>query len=505
MVTLGVFVYSMDLTVLQLAIPSLTRDLRPTSAELLWIIDIYGFVVAGSLITMGTLGDRIGRRRLLMVGAGLFAVVSILAAFSPNVPSLIAARALMGLAGATIAPSTLSLLFVMFRDKKKRALAIGCWLAAFSAGSAAGPMIGGFLIEYYWWGSVFLIAVPIMALLLFLGPRTLPEYQNPNAKNFDLMGAFQIFTAVILMIYAIKEIAQDGFGVVSGFAISAGLLLGAVFIRRQRRLQEPLIDLQLFVLPGIAGALLANIASVFVVVGYFLFVAQYLQLVIGLSPFEAGLWSLPSALTYTIGTLVASRFVHRFRPSILISFCMALGTAGLLLLTRVDLWGQLSVVIPASVLITLSMCPVFNFTTEWIVASAPSNKAGVASGVAETATELGASLGLAVLGSIGIAVYRSEISSAVPEETAESIVISMKDTLGGAVEAFAGLSPDIAEPLLRIAQDAFVQGLRVTALASGVVAIFASGIAYRALRGVQPLPHDAETRVTGQRKKSSSN
>src|SRR5918994_729887 len=177
--------YSMDLTVLHLAVPALSADLNPTSAQLLWILDIYGFVVAGMLIPLGTLGDRIGRRRLLLIGAAAFGVGSILAAFSASAGMLIATRALLGLAGATLAPSTLSLVTNMFLDAKQRTIAIGVWIASYSAGAAIGPVVGGILLEYFWWGSVFLIAVPVMVLLLILGPLLLPEYKDPNAGRQD--------------------------------------------------------------------------------------------------------------------------------------------------------------------------------------------------------------------------------------------------------------------------------------------------------------------------------
>ncbi|HZA25693.1 MAG TPA: MFS transporter, partial [Dehalococcoidia bacterium] len=173
--------YAMDLTVLHLAVPSLSADLQPSSVQLLWIIDVYGFLVGGSLITMGTLGDRIGRRKLLLIGAAAFGVASVMAAFSTSAEMLIAARALMGVAGATLAPSTLSLIFSMFRDPRQRSVAIGVWISGFSAGAAIGPVVGGVLLEFFWWGSVFLLALPVMALLLALGPRVLPEFRDPQA------------------------------------------------------------------------------------------------------------------------------------------------------------------------------------------------------------------------------------------------------------------------------------------------------------------------------------
>src|SRR5688572_9356687 len=213
----------MDLTVLNLAIPSLSEDLKPSSSQLLWIIDIYGFLVAGTLITMGTLGDRIGRRKLLMLGAAAFGVTSVLAAFSTSAEMLIATRALLGLAGATLAPSTLSLIRNMFMDPAQRTIAVSVWITSYSAGAAIGPPLGGLLLEFFWWGSVFLLAVPVMVVILIAGPRLLPEFRDPNAGKPDLLSAALSLVAVLTMIYGLKQIAEHGVDVTPTAFILAGL------------------------------------------------------------------------------------------------------------------------------------------------------------------------------------------------------------------------------------------------------------------------------------------
>ncbi|HSJ28734.1 MAG TPA: MFS transporter [Acidimicrobiia bacterium] len=483
---LACLLYVMDLTVLHLAVPHLSADLEPSSAQLLWIIDIYGFVVAGSLITMGTLGDRIGRRRLLMVGATSFAVVSVLAAFSTSTGMLIASRALMGVAGATLAPSTLSLIFVMFSDPKQRAVAIGWWIAAFSAGSAVGPVLGGVLLEHFWWGSVFLLALPVMALLLVLGPRVLPEYRDPEAGRLDLRSAAMSLGAVLAVIYGLKEIAQDGLGWPPVAAMLAGVTVGVLFVRRQRALSDPLIDLRLFRIRTFNVALATNMLAIFVAIGYFLFVAQYLQLVVGLSPLRAGLWSLPSAAGFIVGSTVAPRFIHRIRPGIVIATCMTLGAFGLVILTRVGVWGDLEVVITASILIALALAPVFNLTTEMIVGSAPPEKAGAASGISETGAEFGGALGLAILGSIGTAVYRAEVAGGLPAGIPARAAEATRDTLGGAAAVAEQISGELGATLLQVAQDAFTQGLRLTAAISAAIAIAVAIPAMILLRNVPP-------------------
>ena len=483
---LACLLYVMDLTVLHLAVPAISADLRPSSAQLLWIVDIYGFLVAGSLITMGTLGDRLGRRKLLLVGAAAFGLVSLLAAFAPSAELLIVGRALLGIAGATLAPSTLSLIFHMFRDPGQRATAIGVWIASFSAGSTIGPVLGGVLLEFFWWGSVFLLAVPVMALLLVLGPRVLPEYRDPAAGRLDLPSAALSLAAVLAVIFGLKEIAQDGLGRLAASAILAGLALGLLFVRRQRTLADPMIDLRLFKIAAFNAALATNFLAVFVAVGYFLFVAQYLQLVAGLSPLEAGLWSVPSALAFVVGSQLAPRLVRRVRPAYLVGGGLALAAIGLAVLTRVDASGELAPLIAASVIISLGLAPVFGLTTDLIVGSAPPERAGAASGISETGAELGGALGISVLGSIGVAIYRGELADRLPAGVPAEIAATARDTLGAAVGVAGQLPDGTGAALLAVARDAFVQGMQLTSAIAAAVALTVAILAVTLLRDVRP-------------------
>ena len=285
MLALPSLLISMDLTVLNLAVPSLTADLAPSAAQLLWIVDIYGFMIAGSLITMGALGDRIGRRRLLLIGGTAFGVASILAAFSTSAEMLIVSRAVLGVAGATLMPSTLSLIRNMFHDAAQRTAAIGIWTTSFSVGGIIAPLLGGILLEYFWWGSVFLINVPVMLALLAVGPFLLPEFRDPGEGRMDLPSAALSLLGILAIIYGVKRIAEDQAGWLALSSILAGLALAAViFVRRQQRLADPLIDLRLFRAPAFSAALLTNVLSFFVMFGSFYFVHQYLQLVLGLTP-----------------------------------------------------------------------------------------------------------------------------------------------------------------------------------------------------------------------------
>jgi len=481
---LACLLYAMDLTVLHLAVPALSEDLQPSSAQLLWITDIYGFMVAGFLVTMGTLGDRIGRRRLLLSGAAAFGVVSVLAAFSVSPEMLIASRALLGIAGATLAPSTLSLIFSMFHDPGQRTTAIGVWITSFSAGGAIGPVVGGVLLEHFWWGSVFLLTLPVMALLLILGPRVLPEYRDPGAERLDLVSAALLLVAVLTATFGVKEIAQDGLSWPVVSSILAGLVLGVIFVRRQLRLADPMIDPRLFRIPAFNAALATNLLGIFIAVGYFLFVAQYLQLVLGLSPLRAGLWSLPSAAALIIGSNLAPHLLRRVRPAYVIGTGLALAAIGLGVLTRVGGSADLAILVTASFVVSLGLAPVFTATTDLIVGSAPPERAGAASGISETGSELGGALGIAILGSIGVAIYRSRLADSLPAGIPSQAEVVARDTLGGAVGVAQQLPAGVGATLLATARDAFTTGLQVTAGISAVVAIGIAVLATVTLRGV---------------------
>jgi len=479
---LACLLYVMDLTVLHLAIPQISEQLAPSSTQLLWIIDVYGFMVAGALVTMGTLGDRIGRRRLLLIGAAAFGLTSVLAAFATTPEMLIAARALLGLAGATLAPSTLSLIFHMFVDPRQRSVAIGVWIGAFSAGSAVGPVLGGLVLEHFWWGAVFLLALPVMVALLVLGPIVLPEYKDPNAGRLDLISVGLSILAVLAVIFGLKQIAQDGVTWLPLSLVVAGLLVGALWVRRQRRLADPMIDVSLFRIGPFRTALAVNFLAVFISVGYFLFLAQYLQLIVGLSPLQSGLWSLPSAAGFIAGSQLGPRIVRRVQPAAVISGGLALTAVGLGLLTQVAVADGLWVIVASSVTISLGLGPVFGLTTELIVGTAPPEKAGAASGISETAAELGGALGIAILGSVGVAIYRGQLAADLPAGLPVQAADAARDTLGGAVVAASSLPPAQGAAVFDAAANAFVTGLQVTSGVATIIAVIIAVVSWVALR-----------------------
>ncbi|RKS08490.1 DHA2 family multidrug resistance protein-like MFS transporter [Nocardiopsis sp. Huas11] len=459
---------AMDMTVLHLAIPAMTADLRPTTSQMLWILDIYGFLIAGFLITMGTLGDRIGRRRLLLIGGAAFAATSVLAAFSTSAEMLILARALLGVAGATLMPSTLSLIRTMFHDPAQRTVAVSVWMTCFAVGGALGPILGGLLLSRFEWGAVFLLGVPVMLLLLVLGPFLLPEHRNADAGRLDLISAVLSLTAILSIVYGLKVLAEDGPSTASLAFLALGLLTGVVFVRRQRVLAHPLVDLTLFRDRTFSTAAGLLTVGLMVMAGSQLFTLQYLQLVQGLSPLQAGLWSLPNAAGLMVGAMSAPALAARTRPGLVIAGGMALTAVALASLTLVGADGGLLILVAASTLMGVGLGPMAALGTDLIVGSAPVERSGTASALSETSTELGAGLGIAVMGSIGFGVYRSRISESAPEGVD---LHTARESLGAAVDLARGLGDPLGTELLTAAREAFVSGLHVTATVGAVTAL----------------------------------
>lgn len=464
-------VYSMDLTVLNLAIPSLTAQLRPSASQLLWIIDIYGFMVAGFLMIMGGLGDRIGRRKVLLAGAAAFAALSIVAAFSKSAQTLILARAALGIAGATLAPSTLSLIANMFRDPQERTFAVSMWISAFSAGAIIGPLVEGGLIQSCGWGSVFLAGVPVMVVLLVLGPMLLPEYRDPKAGRLDFASALLSLAAVLFFIYGLKRAAEAGFGADSIGPMATGVAIAILFLRRQARLEDPLIDLALFRSRPLNMALCINILGVFFMFGSFILLGQYYQLVAGLTPLDAGLWSTPSAIIFTAGSFATPALARRITPVNLLAGGVVVAGIGFVGLTLAS--GFYGVLL--SSLLLVGFTPVIALTTEIIVTSAPPERAGAASALSETANEFGGALGIGVLGSLGTLIYRAKMAGVVAGLPAE-VAKAAGATLGGAADAVKFLPAEQAERTLSAARDAFCAGFQATAVL-GALGLFGAALA----------------------------
>ncbi|BDA80307.1 MFS transporter [Leptospira kobayashii] len=473
-IALPCLLYSMDLTVLYLAVPHLTAALKPSASQLLWIVDIYGFLVAGCMITMGTLGDRIGRRKLLLIGASAFGVASILAAFSTTAEMLIATRALLGITAATLAPSTLSLIRNMFHDPEERTIAIGIWGTSFSLGGAIGPLLGGVLLEYFWWGSVFLVSVPVMVLLLIVGPKLLPEFKDPQAGRLDITSATLSLVSVLSVIYGLKQVAEHGWELVAGFSIFAGIIFGFIFVQRQKKLKDPLIDLDLFKSLAFSVALLANTLSIFVGLGSFLFIALYLQLILGLSPFEAGLWTLPMAGGNILGSMLVPILVKYIRPAFVIAGGFVLSAIGFSLYAQLDGSSGLVYIVLGGIVLALGICCVVILGTDIIVSAAPPERAGAAASISETGTELGGVLGIAILGSIGTAVYRIKMTSSIPEGLTEEVASAAQNSIGTAFAIAAEVPVQTGSAILSSAKEAFISSLQLTSVICAMISIVLS-------------------------------
>jgi DHA2 family multidrug resistance protein-like MFS transporter len=462
----------MDLTVLNLAVPKLSAALQPNGVELLWIIDIYGFILACALIPIGGLGDRIGRRKLLLIGAAAFGAASVLAAFSSSATMLIASRALLGVAGAALVPSTLSLLRTLFEDDVERTTAIGVWGASFAVGAAIGPLVGGALLEHFWWGSVFLVGVPIMVLLLIAGPILLPEFRDPAAGRPDLVSALLSVTALLAAVFGLKQVVQDGLTWLPLGSIVLGLGLGVLFVRRQQTLADPMLDLALFRDSAFNVALTANVQNVFVSFGSFILISQYLQLVLALSPLQAGLLSLPASLLAIAGPMLSPMLLRRMGLPLAVAGFLAIAAVGFGVQTLVG--GPLAAVTVAVgwALWALGGSAAATLTTGTIIGSAPPERAGAVSAVAQTGAELGGALGIALLGSLGTAIYRGLVSSALPPGLSPELAATAHDTLAGALSVASQL-PDsaTAATLVLTAQDALTTALHVTSAIGAVTSV----------------------------------
>ncbi|MFJ8893359.1 MFS transporter [Leifsonia sp. NPDC102414] len=480
---LPVLLVSVDNTVLSFALPAISQALEPSGTGMLWIIDAYPLVLAGLLVSMGSLGDRIGRRRLLMIGATGFALVSVGAAFAPTTELLIAARASLGFFGAMLMPSTLSLLRSTFVDREQRRLAIAVWASGFAAGSALGPIVGGILIQHFWWGSVFLLAVPVLIPLLVLTPLLVRESRDPNPGPIDVPSILLSLLTMAPIVYGIKTLASDGVSVAGVLAILIGLVSGWLFVRRQLRRPIPMLDMRLFRRGSFSGAVLINLLSVVSLVGYLFFVSQHLQLVLGLNPIDAGLVLIPGLATMIVAGLVVVPIARRVRPGIVVPVALLISAGGYLLVALTGGGAQTGVLILSFVMLGLGIGAAETVSNELILSSAPAEKAGAASAVSETAYELGAVLGTATLGTILTVSYRTGV--VLPDGLTAAQAHAAGETLGGATTVAGQLPSALGEQLLASARAAFDSGVALTAGIGVALMVAAAVLAVVSLRTVR--------------------
>ncbi|MEU6766712.1 MFS transporter [Streptomyces sp. NPDC046853] len=481
---LPLLLVSMDVSVLYFAVPAISADLAPSGTQQLWIFDIYAFVLAGLLMTMGSLGDRIGRRKLLMFGALAFGAASLTAAYAGSAELLIAARAVLGIGGATLMPSTMALVRTMFRDAGQRAKAIGIWSGVMVAGVALGSVMSGVLVEHFWWGSVFLVNLPAMVLLLLLAPVLIPESKDPEPGRFDLLSVPLSMAAVLPLVYGVKEIAAEGLEPAYVASLAVGLVFTALFVHRQRTTESPLISPALFRGRGFAPAVLLNLVASLAMMGSAYFTTQYLQSVLGKSALEAALWALLPSVPIGFAAPVATALVQRGvnRASVVATgFVVSASGFGLLTLTGTDaLWTVLA----SAALLACGAVIIGSQLTDLALGSAPAEKAGAASSLLETGQEFGGALGMALLGSIGNAVYRGEVPDAAPAEA--------RETLGGALAVAREMPDKAASALTDAAREAFTSGMHVAALAGAAVLIASAVVAAATLRRIKPAEEPAK-------------
>jgi EmrB/QacA subfamily drug resistance transporter len=481
---LAVLVLSIDLTALHLAIPNLIGDLNPSGTQILWIADVYGFALAGLLVTMGGIGDRIGRKKLLLIGTTAFAATSALTAYATSAEMLIGARALLGIAGATIMPSTLSITRNVFTDAKERTTAVGIFSGIGALGVAVGPIMGGALLDHFWWGSVFLINVPIMAAVLLAGLFVLPESRNPRPGRLDVPSVPLSIVGVLGVVYAITEAGHSGLlnaRVGVGFVIGvAGLV---AFVWRQTRLASPLIDVRLFRDAAFSGSIGANLFAMFALVAQSLVFSQYFQLVLHWSPLRAGLAGLPGGVAAAVGgAALAAPLISAVGRARVVAIGMALSAAGFALYaltgTESNYWMLLVAMVPCGLGMGLAMA----VTSDTILASVPKDRAGAASAISETATELGGALGMAVLGSVLTAGYRTGLD--LPTGLTPAAGRAAHDSIGAALRTAAAMPVRLGTQVADAARDAFVGGMHLAVFCSAGLAALTGLAALFALRGV---------------------
>ncbi|NEE08639.1 MFS transporter [Streptomyces sp. SID7499] len=474
---LPLLLVSMDVSVLYFAIPAISADLEPSATQQLWIFDIYGFVLAGLLMTMGSLGDRIGRRRLLLLGAAAFGTASLVAAYATSAETLIAARAVLGIGGATLMPSTMALVRTMFTDPAQRTKAIGVWSGVMTAGIALGSVMSGVLVEHFWWGSVFLVNLPAMLLLLLLGPVLLPESRNPHPGRFDLLSVPLSMAAVLPVIYGLKELASEGWDVRYAMSVTVGLLFAALFVHRQRTAASPLISPELFRGRGFSPAVVLNLVAAFGMMGSAYFTTQYIQSVLDNSPLEAALWSLLPSVPIGLAAPVGAHLVQRGVPRAhVVCGGFAVSACGYVMLALAGT-DSLWLLLAACAVLACGIVTVMSQVADLALSSAPVEKAGAASSLLETGTEFGGALSMAFLGSIGTAVYRHEIPDAAPA--------AARETLGGALAVADRLPGRAGDALATAAREAFTSGMHAAAVTGAVLLAGAAAAAALTLRRVR--------------------
>lgn len=481
----ALLVVVIDITVLHVAAPHMTEDLEPSAVGLLWIIDVYPLVVAPLLVASGTLGDRLGRKRIMLAGLVVFGAASALAAFAWSAGVLIAARAVMGVGGALIMPTTMAIIRDVFPDRRERQTAVGIWSAVFAGGAVVGPLLGGFLVEHWWWGSVFLINVPVVLVVAPVALWLMPESRASDPPPWDTSAVALAALGILGLAFGIKEGARHGLGdPVTVAVLIAGLAALTTFVRRQLASARPLLDVRLFADRAFAVAVGCVLLSMFALVGLELFFAQYLQLVLGLEPLAAAVRLMPLMVASLVGSLLAAPLLRRVGTRAAIVGGLGLTTLGLVPLLTLGVADEYWRLWPSFVAMGLLLDLALVAANDVIISAVPADRAGGAAAIEETAYELGGGLGVAVLGSILAAVY----SAALPaiDGVGGDDAHAAEESIGRAHEVAEGLPGALGDALTAAARHAFVDGLHAVLLVGIALMAAAALLAAVALR-----PRDA--------------
>ncbi|MCT1602031.1 MFS transporter [Kocuria sp. p3-SID1433] len=474
---LPVLTVAVTTTTLSFALPDIAADLRPTGTQLLWVVDIYPLILAGLLIPMGTVGDHIGRRRLLMIGAVGFALSSAAGGLSTSPEMLIASRVAVAVFGSMLLPATLSLIRVLFPSDDSRRIAIAVWTAGFSAGAALGPLIGGGLLTWFSWHAAILAPVPFCLLFAVLAPIVLPESRDPNPGKLDLVSAALAILTMTPIVYGIKTAATAGSVLTAAVALLVGLAFGTLFVLRQRRLSHPMLELGLFRSGRFSGGVLVNIASNLAQFGFLFFLTQHLQLVVGMDSFTAGLMIIPGMSLAIVSGLVGARWAGTAGPRTVVVTGVLLIAAGYAVLAVFanDSWWPLTL---GYAVLSLGLGFSTTLSTELVVGSVPPEKSGSASAISETGYELGSVLGTSLVGGIVTGLYQRFLL--IPEDLDPDSAQAARETLGGAY-AVGGQSAD-GQQLIDAAGLAYTQAIQMTGIVSTIALIAFAMLALRLLR-----------------------
>jgi EmrB/QacA subfamily drug resistance transporter len=475
---LSLLVIGIDNTVLNVALPALVRDLHASTSQLQWIVDGYTLVFAGLLLSAGSLGDRFGRKGALSIGLALFGLGSALSAFASSANVLIFTRAFMGIGAALIMPATLSLLTNIFADPVERARAIGVWAAVAGGGSAIGPVLGGFLLQHFWWGSVFLVNVPVALVALIVGRFLLPSSRDPSAPRLDPIGALASIAGLVALLWSIIEAPTNGWGdprVLVGFGMGAVLLVA--FVWWELQCDHPMLDVRFFENPRFSAASSALAMVFFAMMGASFLITQYLQTVLGFSALEAGLRMLPMAVLLLCVAPVSPRLVERFGTKAVAGTGLLLGTVGLVFLSRVPVADGYPHLLVALIIISSGMGLVMAPATESIMGSLPPTKAGVGSAMNDTTRQMGGALGVAVLGSVLASAYRPAVSSRLDAlRVPASTVANARDSVGGAIAAASNLPASVRVAVGDAARHAFVHAFSSAVIVGAIVMAVAAAV-----------------------------